>query len=67
MSEEADEIISRYESKVRYKVVQGVKTSLLDDGAGTVVFCIHGVPTSSFLYRKSHYTIKAIRFESDCY
>ncbi len=33
-------------------MVDGLKTFYLDAGIGPVVFCIHGVPTSSFLYRK---------------
>lgn len=32
--------------------VDGLNTFVLDKGHGEAVFCIHGVPTSSFLYRK---------------
>ncbi|WP_295182603.1 hypothetical protein [uncultured Christiangramia sp.] len=36
----------------KYLDITGVKTFALDKGSGEVVFCVHGVPTSSFLYRK---------------
>ena len=52
MSNEAKAIISRHESNGNYVMVDGLKTFFLDSGNGPVVFCIHGVPTSSFLYRK---------------
>jgi pimeloyl-ACP methyl ester carboxylesterase len=52
MSNEANAIISQHESNGNYVMVDGLKTFYLDAGMGPVVFCIHGVPTSSFLYRK---------------
>jgi len=52
MSNEANAIISQHESSGNYIMVDGLKTFYLDAGMGPVVFCIHGVPTSSFLYRK---------------
>ncbi len=52
MSNEANAIISQHESKGNYVMVDGLKTFFLDSGSGPVVFCVHGVPTSSFLYRK---------------
>ncbi len=52
MSNEANAIISQHESNGNYVMVDGLKTFYLDAGIGPVVFCIHGVPTSSFLYRK---------------
>ncbi len=52
MSNEANAIISQHESNGNYVMVDGLKTFFLDSGNGPVVFCIHGVPTSSFLYRK---------------
>ncbi len=52
MSNEAKAIISQHESNGKYVMVDGLKTFYLDAGTGPVVFCIHGVPTSSFLYRK---------------
>lgn len=48
----AEEIVSAHESNGKYIDVDGVNTFYLDIGSGPVVFCIHGVPTSSFLYRK---------------
>lgn len=53
MSKEAAErIIKAHQSNGKYVNVDGVNTFYLDVGKGPVVFCIHGVPTSSFLYRK---------------
>jgi pimeloyl-ACP methyl ester carboxylesterase len=53
MDEEAtNRIIKDHESNGRYVTLDGVNTFYLDVGSGPVVFCIHGVPTSSFLYRK---------------
>jgi pimeloyl-ACP methyl ester carboxylesterase len=45
-------IIQRHERTGSYITVEGIKTFVVDQGTGPVVFCIHGVPTSSFLYRK---------------
>lgn len=50
--EKAEAVIRQHESNGRYITVDGIRTFALDAGAGPVVFCIHGVPTSSFLYRK---------------
>jgi len=50
--EQSEEIILQHEKKGYYTVVNGIKTFALDTGTGPIVFCIHGVPTSSFLYRK---------------
>ncbi|MBA2744607.1 MAG: alpha/beta hydrolase [Flavisolibacter sp.] len=50
--EMVDAIIRQHESGGKYITVEDVKTFYLDAGSGPVVFCIHGVPTSSFLYRK---------------
>lgn len=47
-----ERIIAEHEATGRYLMVEGVKTFALDRGSGPLVFCIHGVPTSSFLYRK---------------
>lgn len=46
------EIVKIHEAAGSYIKVNGVKTFVLDKGKGEVVLCIHGVPTSSFLYRK---------------
>ncbi len=45
-------IVDQHESKGKYVNVDGIKTFMLDQGSGEAVVCIHGVPTSSFLYRK---------------
>lgn len=50
--EAAQNLISAHERNGKYVNVDGVNTFCLDIGSGPVVFCIHGVPTSSFLYRK---------------
>lgn len=50
--EKEDAIIRQHESGGKYITVENIKTFYLDAGSGPVVFCIHGVPTSSFLYRK---------------
>lgn len=50
--EAAEGIIRSHEALGKYISVDGVNTFYLDMGSGPIVFCIHGVPTSSFLYRK---------------
>lgn len=45
-------VINEHEASGKYLQVDGHKTFALDKGKGEAVFCIHGVPTSSFLYRK---------------
>lgn len=45
-------VVDQHESSGKYLIVEGIKTFVLDKGSGEVVLCIHGVPTSSFLYRK---------------
>jgi pimeloyl-ACP methyl ester carboxylesterase len=52
MSKKTDAIIKEHEANGKYITIDGVKTFYLDVGTGPIVFCIHGVPTSSFLYRK---------------
>lgn len=47
-----EDIINGHESSGKYIQVEGLKTFALDYGSGEAVLCIHGVPTSSFLYRK---------------
>ena len=51
-SEKIEALIRQHESNGKYMSIDGIKTFYLDTGNGPVVFCIHGVPTSSFLYRK---------------
>lgn len=52
MSEEVQKIVSDHERSGKYLEINGIKTFVLDRGSGEAVFCVHGVPTSSFLYRK---------------
>ena len=47
-----EQVIQEHEASGKYITVDGVKTFVLDWGEGEPVFCIHGVPTSSYLYRK---------------
>lgn len=46
------EVVQRHEAAGRTFEAAGVKSFVLDEGSGPVVLCIHGVPASSFLYRK---------------
>ena len=46
------EVIRQHESAGQYTRLDGVRVFYLDEGVGEAVFCLHGVPTSSFLYRK---------------
>ncbi|RDV16559.1 alpha/beta hydrolase [Pontibacter diazotrophicus] len=53
MSERSvEQVIEAHEASGKYITVDGVRTFVLDWGEGEPVFCIHGVPTSSYLYRK---------------
>jgi pimeloyl-ACP methyl ester carboxylesterase len=45
-------VIKEHEASGKYLQVDGHKIFALDKGNGEAVVCIHGVPTSSFLYRK---------------
>ncbi|RDV12648.1 alpha/beta hydrolase [Pontibacter diazotrophicus] len=47
-----EQVIEEHQASGKYITVDGVKTFVLDWGEGKPVFCIHGVPTSSYLYRK---------------
>lgn len=51
-SESAENKMNQHEFSGKYIKVDGIKTFVLDKGSGEAVVCIHGVPTSSFLYRK---------------
>ncbi|WP_029034860.1 alpha/beta fold hydrolase [Salinimicrobium terrae] len=46
------EVIRDHEASGTYFEVDGIKTFALKYGRGEPVLCLHGVPTSSFLYRK---------------
>lgn len=45
-------VIEEHEASGKYVTVDGLRTFALSYGRGEAVLCIHGVPTSSFLYRK---------------
>ncbi|WP_162054917.1 alpha/beta fold hydrolase [Pontibacter pamirensis] len=47
-----EQVIEQHRSSGKFVLIGGVKTFALDYGSGEAVLCIHGVPTSSFLYRK---------------
>lgn len=52
MSDKVQEIVKQHEKAGKYFDVEDIKTFALDQGTGEAVLCIHGVPTSSYLYRK---------------
>jgi pimeloyl-ACP methyl ester carboxylesterase len=51
-TETIEQVIEKHKASGKFFTVDGIKTFALDYGQGEAVFCIHGVPTSSFLYRK---------------
>jgi pimeloyl-ACP methyl ester carboxylesterase len=46
------EVVDRHRSAGRFFEAGGVRSFVLEKGEGDPVVCIHGVPSSSFLYRK---------------
>ena len=46
------EVIDRHRDSGRHFTAAGVRSFVTDQGEGPPVVCLHGVPTSSFLYRK---------------
>ncbi|MBD8870177.1 alpha/beta fold hydrolase [Nocardioides donggukensis] len=46
------EPIRAHEASGRYFTAAGVRSFVLDHGDGPAVVCLHGVPASSYLYRK---------------
>ena len=53
MSERSvEQVIEEHMASGKFINVDDLNTFVLDWGEGEPVFCIHGVPTSSFLYRK---------------
>jgi pimeloyl-ACP methyl ester carboxylesterase len=46
------EVVESHRAAGRSFTVSGVRSFVREDGRGDPVVCIHGVPTSSFLYRK---------------
>lgn len=47
-----DQVIEEHKASGKLITVEGVRTFVLDWGEGEPVFCLHGIPTSSYLYRK---------------
>jgi pimeloyl-ACP methyl ester carboxylesterase len=47
-----DDVIAEHRVSGKFFEVEGLRTFALDAGQGEAVLCLHGVPTSSFLYRK---------------
>lgn len=53
MSERSvEQVIEEHKASGKFITVEGVQIFVLDWGEGEPVFCLHGVPTSSYLYRK---------------
>lgn len=48
-----EQVIEKYKASGRFFTVDSIQSFAFDRGSGEAVFCIHGVPTSSFLYRKA--------------
>jgi haloalkane dehalogenase len=46
------EVVERHKSAGRYFPVEGVRSFVREEGEGDPVVCLHGVPSSSFLWRK---------------
>ena len=46
------EIIAAHEAKGHYIEIDNIRTFVLEEGKGEPILCLHGVPSSSFLYRK---------------
>lgn len=65
-AKEVDAIVEKHESSGRFFYVEGHKTFALDHGKGEPVVCIHGVPTSSFLYRKLIKELKELGYRGIC-
>ncbi len=52
MSRSVDEVIERHRASGHEFTADGLASFTLDEGEGAAVVCLHGVPSSSFLYRK---------------
>ncbi|MGH2848803.1 MAG: alpha/beta fold hydrolase [Thermoleophilaceae bacterium] len=46
------EVVDRHEAAGRYFEAAGLRSFVREEGSGEPVVCLHGVPSSSFLYRK---------------
>jgi haloalkane dehalogenase len=51
---EANRLLARYRSSGRYFTAGGIRSFVLDEGPrdAPAVVCVHGVPSSAYLYRK---------------
>ncbi|NJY61692.1 alpha/beta hydrolase [Salinimicrobium sp. CDJ15-81-2] len=47
-----EKLIEKHKNSGKFFEVNNLRCFALDEGTGEAVFCIHGVPTSSYLYRK---------------
>jgi haloalkane dehalogenase len=47
-----DEVVAAWRSRGRAFSAQGVGSVVFDEGSGAPVVCLHGVPSSSYLFRK---------------
>ncbi len=47
-----ERVIAAHRASGRFFEAAGIRSFALDYGSGPAVVCLHGVPTSSFLYRK---------------
>ncbi|MGZ5326329.1 MAG: alpha/beta fold hydrolase [Solirubrobacterales bacterium] len=52
MKDAVAEIIEEHRAQGRLFEAEGLRSFALDSGSGECVVCVHGVPSSSFLYRK---------------
>ncbi len=48
----SNSLVQAHQEAGRFFIVDGVKSFVRDTGQGEAVVCMHGVPSSSFLYRK---------------
>jgi pimeloyl-ACP methyl ester carboxylesterase len=48
----ADRLLSAHRASGRFFRASGLRSFVLEQGTGEAVLCLHGVPTSSFVYRK---------------
>lgn len=52
VSRAVDDVINRHRAAGSRFMADAIRSFALDEGDGPPVVCLHGVPTSSFLYRK---------------
>ena len=45
-------LIQQHQQAGRFIQIDGIQTFVRESGAGAPIICLHGVPSSSFLYRK---------------